>query len=227
MTHSFEKDYWEQHWAEAIGTTTAGSDESPANPYLVRETRGLTPGTALDAGCGTGAEARWLAGQGWSVIGADISAAALGQAAERAATVSVADRVTWVEADLTSWEPGGLFDLVVTNYAHPAIPQLAFYDRIAQWVTPGGTLLIVGHLQHDAGPAHGNEHGHAHGQQHDGAPNVGDEPPAEATVTLADITGRLDPQAWRIHTAEEQSRERPGGQGLPLHDVIVRASRLR
>ena len=41
---------------------------------------------------------------------------------------------------------------ITTHYAHPDIPQLAFYERIAAWVGPGGTLLIVGHLhpdQHD------------------------------------------------------------------------------
>jgi len=229
MTHSFEKDYWEQHWVQAGRTTTADRAESTANPYLVRETSGLAPGTALDAGCGTGAEALWLAGQGWSVIGADISAAALGQAAERAATVSRADRVTWVQADLTTWEPDGLFDLVVTNYAHPAIPQLAFYDRIADWVAPGGTLLIVGHLHHVGGPAHTHDGPHEHNGAHQDTPHHvqfdhGDEPPVEATVTLADITGRLDPRVWRIDTAEEHTR--PAGQGRPLHDVVVRASRL-
>ncbi|WEO77015.1 class I SAM-dependent methyltransferase [Cryobacterium sp. SO2] len=242
MTHNFDKDYWEEHWEQVGHSTAAAGEAGAANPHLIREVAALAPGTALDAGCGTGAEAIWLAGHGWQVTAADISATVLARAAALADRASVTDAVTWVEADLTAWEPGGQFDLVVTNYAHPAIPQLAFYDRIARWVAPGGTLLIVGHLQHGAGPAHGHEDGHApgdqhqhqhqhqhgeHSQQHASTPDVGDEPPAEATVTLADITGRLDPQVWRIHTAEEQSRERPGGQGLPLHDVIVRASRLR
>ena len=52
------------------------------------------------------------------------------------------DRVQWVRADLSVWEPESTYDLVTTHYAHPAMPQLDFYDRIASWVTPGGTLLI-------------------------------------------------------------------------------------
>lgn len=222
MTHSFDKDYWEQHWEQAGGPAAPVAERGAANPHLVREVAGLTPGTALDAGCGTGAEALWLAGQGWQVTAADISAAALARARELAEGIG---RVTWVEADLTTWEPGNVFDLVVTSYAHPAIPQLAFYDRIARWVAPGGTLLIVGHLHDAGGPAHGGGHGYgeAHGQRE--APH-GEEPPAEATVTLANITALLDPGVWRIDTAGEQTRERPGGQGLPLHDVIVRAGRL-
>lgn len=217
MTHSFKKDYWERHWAEghtAADATDDDTDESGPNPHLIRETNDLAPGTALDAGCGTGAEAIWLATRGWQVTGADISATALARAADRAAQASVSERVTWVEADLTTWAPDGPFDLVVTNYAHPAMPQLAFYERISQWVSPGGTLLIVGHLA-DADPAGHAGHGHEH-------------PPAEATATLTDITGRLDSAQWRIDSAEERTRAlgAPGGSGANLRDVIVRATRL-
>lgn len=223
MTHSFDKDYWEQHWEQhwEQGRTAAdGSGDGAPNPYLARETNGLAPGTALDVGCGTGAEAIWLASHGWQVTAADISAGALAGAAERAAQASVSDKVTWVEADLTSWQPDGQFDLVVTSYAHPAMPQLAFYERIAEWVAPGGTLLIVGHLRDPDPTGHGLEHDHDH--------DHGNPPPAEATVTLADITGRLGSAEWRIETAKEGTRT-PGGPGsaaLPLRDVVVRATRV-
>lgn len=112
-----------------------------------------------------------------------------------------------MEADLTAWEPGMRFDLVTTHYAHPAMPQLAFYQRICDWVTPGGTLLIVGHLHT----------GHGHGHHH----------PAEATVTLGDITAGLNVAEWEIVTAEEHQRPvpGPGGQTVSLHDVVVRAIR--
>lgn len=122
MTHSFTQDYWEEHWDHAH-TAAADTDESGPNPHMIRETNGLAPGTALDAGCGTGAEAIWLATRGWQVTGADISATALARAADRAAQASVSERVTWVEADLTTWAPDEPFDLVVTSYAHPAMPQ--------------------------------------------------------------------------------------------------------
>lgn len=183
MTHAFDKDYWEQHWRHAHGAGPA------PNPYLAQEVGGLVPGTALDAGCGAGAEATWLAAQGWQVTAADISAEALSRA--------TAGSVRWVAADLTVWDPGVRFDLVMTHYAHPAMPQLAFYERIAGWVAPGGTLLIVGHR---------------HGQHHH---------PAEATVTLADITAGLDDAEWEIVTAAEHVRS----GGKPLHDVVVRAIR--
>lgn len=220
--HSFSKDYWERHWEQnpedaAAGRPARSAEPVPPNPYLIRETRGLTPGTALDAGCGAGAEALWLAARGWQVTGADISAAALAQAAESAAGQPLAGSLTWIEADLVTWEPEVKFDLVTTSYAHPSIPQLAFYTRLANWVAPGGTLLIVGHRHgsagHGQGPVHGPEHGHDHGNR----------PPAEAEVTLADVVNALDPEVWRIKTAAEQDRTLAGpGE---LLDVVVRATR--
>lgn len=204
--HEFDKAYWERHWRE---DRPADPTPLPANPYLESELADLTPGTALDAGCGAGAEAIWLAAHGWRVTAADISAEALGRAAGRAAAAGV-DGVGWVEADLSSWTPATSYDLVTTHYAHPAIPQLDFYDRLAGWVAPGGTLLVVGHLH-----GHHQDHGH------------GDQPPDAATATAASVTARLDGAVWEVVTAEELARtvDRPGGAPMTLHDVVVRATR--
>ena len=225
-THGFDRDYWEQHWEQTSSGGPGAMDENPPNPYLVRGAGSLLPGTALDAGCGTGAEAIWLATQGWQVTAADIAADALARAARRAAGSGVSERVSWIEADLTVWDPGMQFDLVTTNYAHPAIPQLAFYERISTWVAPGGSLLIVGHLHTDT---NSTGHGH-HGQGHDGHGHDGhleEHPPAEASVTLTGITAGLDSTKWDIVTAEEHVRTlaRPEGRPVPLHDVVVRATR--
>ncbi len=212
--HPFDQDYWDQHWhGERAGAPVAMAI-GPPNPHLLREVDDLAPGTALDAGCGAGAEAIWLASRGGQVTGADIAAQALARAAERAAATGIADRVEWVQADLSAWTPDTTYDLVTTHYAHPAMPQLEFYDRVASWVAPAGTLLIVGHLDH----AHG--HGHGHGP-------ADAEPPAEASVTAADITTRLDPTVWEVATAEESQRtvSGPGRSAITLHDVVVRATR--
>jgi methylase of polypeptide subunit release factors len=221
MTHSFDQDYWERHWQQTSSDAAGAMDGNPASPYLAQEAGHLAPGTALDAGCGAGAEAIWLAARGWQVTAADIAADALARAARRAGDSGVSDRVRWVEADLTVWQPDRQFDLVTTNYAHPAMPQLAFYDRIAGWVAPGGSLLIVGHL-HTESTEHTHEHGHP-GPEHDDQ-----RPPAEASVTLAAITARLDSAQWTIDTAAEHTRTLvgPGGRPLTLPDVVVRATRL-
>lgn len=216
MTHSFDKEYWDQIWQ---GDRAASMSTSQPNPHLVQEVSGLAPGTAVDAGCGGGAEAIWLATRGWQVTAADVAAAALAFAEKRAAASGVAGQMRWVQADLSAWEPDAQYDLVTTHYAHPEMPQLEFYDRIASWVAPAGTLLIVGHL-HDQ--AHGSAGRHGHGHGHDGA-----EPPASASVTAADITARLDPLVWEIATAQESHRTVTGSGGHPtsVHDVVVRAKR--
>jgi trans-aconitate methyltransferase len=198
---TFGKDYWNRHWQP----TTTAMERNPPNPYLVDAITDLTPGTALDAGCGAGAEAIWLASHGWQVTAADISREALDKAIRRATGLGI----NWLEADLTVWTPATQYDLVTTHYAHPTIPQLAFYNRLSTWVAPGGTLLLVGHLH-----TPDNQHGHGHGGHS----------PAEASVSLADITTGLDDAQWEIVAAGEHTRT-IAGRAAELRDVVVQATR--
>lgn len=202
--HAFDKTYWDAHWERADDVD--GGDVSAANPYLERELAGLEPGVALDAGCGGGAEAIWLAERGSQVVAADIAVAALARAARRADHHGVErERLRWVEADLGTWEPGTRFDLVMTHYAHPAVPQLDFYERIARWVASRGTLLVVGHR-------HADDHGA--------------ETPAEASVTAAAVAEILDPADWDVVTVDEPTRTVvKKGRSIELRDVVVRATR--
>ncbi|HLU27847.1 MAG TPA: class I SAM-dependent methyltransferase [Glycomyces sp.] len=194
----FGKDYWERHW-----TGAANGGHAPVNPHVRTETAGLAAGTALDAGCGRGTEAIWLAERGWRVTGADISATALAAAARRAERAGLAGAAEWIEADLTVWEPGRTWDLVTTAYAHPETGQLAFYERVGSWVAPGGTLLVVAHL-HDSG--------------HEDAE-------AAPAAMAALFTG----PRWRIGACYERARTvvRPDGRPVPLRDAVVRAHRSR
>lgn len=206
-THDFDKEYWEDQW----GPSAAGRERRlPVNPYLMTETAHLPVGTVLDAGCGTGTEALWLAEQGWAVTAADISATALAEAKSRAAVADAGEHVDWVETDLSRWEPEQTWDLVVTNYAHAEIGQLPLYQRISDWVAPGGTLLIVAHL-------HGQHRDVHHGHDH----------PEAATATLDGITNLFGSPRWRIDSAYEHTRTvHPGGSAMQLRDVIVRVHRL-
>lgn len=212
MTAPFDKDFWNQHWASAPQHAPGAMATNPPNPHLLRETAELVPGTALDAGCGAGAESIALAAAGWDVTGVDISDLALHHARERAENAGVAAHTAWLVADLVTWHPDTIFDLVMSHYAHPAMPQLDFYTRIAAWVKPGGTLLIVGHLHlHDDHDASHETHHH----------------PDEVAVTAEAIVQRLPQPEWQIVTADEPSRQLQGrnGQTVTLHDVVVRATR--
>ncbi|WP_173165031.1 class I SAM-dependent methyltransferase [Phytohabitans suffuscus] len=117
------------------------------NPQLVAAATGLTPGTALDVGCGEGGDVIWLASQGWTVTGADFSANGLARAARHAEEAGVADRVDWWRVDARAFAAAGRsYDLVTSHYLHaPEGGMVEVTRRLAEAVAPGGHLLVVGH----------------------------------------------------------------------------------
>ena len=111
----FEPSGWEERYS---GEEKIWSGEP--NPQLVAEVSGLTPGTALDVGCGEGGDVIWLARQGWRVTGADFSANGLARAARHAEEAGVADRTDWWQVDARTFAADGRsFDLVTTHFLHP------------------------------------------------------------------------------------------------------------
>src|SRR5690625_2504728 len=80
--------FWEQFYGEKDRTWSGR-----VNPRLVEEAGELTPGRALDLGCGEGADAVWLAERGWQVVAVDISATALQRARDLADDRNVGSRI--------------------------------------------------------------------------------------------------------------------------------------
>lgn len=146
----FEPDSWDERYA-GDGRHWSGSP----NPQLIAEVSQLRPGTAIDVGCGEGADVIWMAQQGWEATGIDFSANGLARAAQHAEQAGVAERTSWRQADartLTVAPPG--VDLVTTHYLHPAagaMPEVL--QRLAAAVAPGGHLLVVGHAPTPDHPA--------------------------------------------------------------------------
>ena len=122
------------------------------NPQLVAEASRLTPGTALDVGCGEGGDVVWLAQQGWRVTGADFSANGLARAARHAEEAGVAAACDWWQVDARTFAADGRsFDLVTTHFLHPPDGGMVEVTRrLATAVAPGGHLLVVGHAPSDA-----------------------------------------------------------------------------
>ncbi|REF00840.1 class I SAM-dependent methyltransferase [Thermomonospora umbrina] len=207
------EEFGEAFWEERYRGHTATSGTRP-NPQLVAEAGDLAPGRALDAGCGRGGDAVWLASRGWRVMAVDISATALGRAREHAESLGadIAGRVDWVRADLTEWTPAEEhFDLVSTHYVHTAGSREALFGRLAAAVAPGGTLLVVGHQPSDHGP--GTSHA----------------PPPEVHFTAREVAAGLDPHLWDVVVAEARSRSTTDHDGheITLHDAVLRARRRR
>jgi SAM-dependent methyltransferase len=197
----FDAQWWEHHYQDA----DRGSAGSPS-AQLVAEVAGMTPGTVLDAGCGTGADAVWLAGQGWQVTAVDVSPTAVQQAQALAEEEpDLSGRISWVVADLTVWEPPRRYDLVVSQYVHPDLPFGEFVARLARAVAPGGTLLVVGH-------DHADSHSAAHAPQ---PASLGPEP----------VVGALDQNQWDVTVAETRTRVTHGSTELTMSDLVVKARR--
>src|SRR5690625_243597 len=101
-------DVWEERYSDA--PVWSGNP----NAALVANAADLTPGRALDLGCGEGAAAIWLAQQGWQVTAIDVSATALARACAHASARRA--EVEWVQADLAAWEPSESYDLVTSFF---------------------------------------------------------------------------------------------------------------
>jgi SAM-dependent methyltransferase len=181
------------------------------NVALVAEIAELTPGRALDLGCGEGADAVWLARQGWQVTAADISGVALERAAEHAAQAGVT--VDWQRHDLEQTFPAGEFDLVSAQFLHfwEEFDRDKILRRAAEAVAPGGILLIEGHMDHGPFRHEGEHEGH-----HPHFPT-----PDEVIAGLALGDG------WETLTATVHPREQkgPDGENHTRTDTTVKLRR--
>ncbi len=150
----FERPAWEERYSG--DTVWSGR----VNVQLAAEAPSLTPGRALDIGCGEGGDAIWLASQGWAVTAVDFADAALVRTTKHAEDAGVADRIATRRVDVRTFEPAGeTWDLVTSHFFH--LPDGGMPDvvrRLASAVAPGGTLLVVGHHPEDL--ATGLRHGH-------------------------------------------------------------------
>ncbi|HNA99825.1 MAG TPA: class I SAM-dependent methyltransferase [Marmoricola sp.] len=170
------------------------------NAALIAEVTGLQTGTALDVGCGEGADAIWLAQQGWQVTALDVSQVALDRAANAASAHEV--HVDWRCAGIES-SPGE-FDLVSAFYL-PIHRESNALAALLESVAPGGTLLVVHHAEFD--PRHAKDHGFD---------------PADY-LTVDEVAADLGP-GWRVEKHQRQPREVSGGAGAHhTEDVVLRA----
>src|SRR6201987_2189029 len=100
MANSEAQQAWEEHYGERDRVWSGRG-----NVRLAERVEPMTPGRALDLGCGEGADAMWLAERGWHVTAVDISQTALDRAAAEAMTRNLADRIGFRRHDLTQSFP--------------------------------------------------------------------------------------------------------------------------
>lgn len=202
-------EFWEERYSSADAVWSGR-----VNRALADIAPTLTPGTALDLACGEGGDAIWLAKHGWNVTGVDISPTAAARATAAGQAEGVGERVMFEAGDLSTWEPKQGFDLVTSAFLHswPApIPREAILRRAAEFVAPGGHLLIIAHAE---APPWAN-------------PTMRAErrfpTPESELEALA-----LDPAEWQVIISELRSRDATGPDGTTgvLVDSVVLAQRL-
>jgi SAM-dependent methyltransferase len=194
---------WDARYSEGDGAMWSGRP----NGRLVAEVAGLTPGRALDVGCGEGADAIWLAGRGWTVTAIDVSDIALRRARDAAGLAGAV--VDWVRGDVLQTPlPARSFDLLSMQY--PALPKAAgepALRRLLDTARPGGLLLAV---YHDLDDEH-REHMKSRGVDPDdyvGADNLARLLGDDFTVELHAVEPRIDPPPGNPHVADVVVRAR-------------------
>jgi SAM-dependent methyltransferase len=142
MAMSEAQQVWEEHYREGDRVWSGR-----VNVRLAELVEPMTPGRALDLGCGEGADAMWLAEHGWHVTAVDISQTALERAAIDAMARNLAESIDFQRHDLSESFPGGVFELVSAQFLHSTVPldRARLLRRAADAVAPGGTMVVVDH----------------------------------------------------------------------------------
>ena len=136
--------WWDRFYADRsrpVPFFAAKPDENLAS-YLDRGL--LTPGRALDVGCGPGRNAVHLASAGFTVDAVDLSSAAVDWAEDRAREAGV--DVRFHRGDVFALDLDGPYDLVYDSGCfhhlppHRRISYLALLDRV---LAPGGHFALT------------------------------------------------------------------------------------
>lgn len=154
---------------------------------LVEGASKLSPGRALDIGCGTGTESIYLARHGWDVTGVDMVPKALSIARRRAGEAKVSPR--FVEGDATRLRDFGVGDgytlLVDFGCFHTIPPDLrdAYVASVSEAAAPESTLLLFGFTR---------------------PPRLA---PMHASISANEVRQRFDGDRWELVSAEPVSAD--------------------
>jgi SAM-dependent methyltransferase len=200
--------YTQQFWDERYAGSSRVWSGKP-NQRLVEMVTGMEPGSAIDVGCGEGADVVWLAEQGWSTTGVDVSQVAIDRAAAHAEEAGVGARTAFDRVDVIGGHPlPGAYQLVTSAYLHPPLTAFAStYSTLRDAVLPGGTLLVIGHHPADSGTGLRN--------------------PAlvDLMFTPEQVVALLD-DSWDVEVAGTPTRPHThDGVELLLTDTVVKARR--
>lgn len=227
-------EFWEQRYAAADRVWSGKVNQVLHDVGLT-----LTPGSALDLGCGEGGDVIWLAQQGWHALGLDISATAVRRATEAAQARGFTEQqARFQNVDVTQLDVDQRFDLISASFLHMSDEQerVDILRRAAAHVAHGGHLLLTSHAEPppwargmDHGelndnpdqqtPSSRHPHQHDQGNEHQHGHSFHTFPtPEKEVASLA-----LDEEQWNVVLAETRERTAtgPGGENAQLTDTVV------
>ncbi|MET7327667.1 methyltransferase domain-containing protein [Nonomuraea sp. NPDC005650] len=146
-------------WFERLYAESASGDaivpwDSRSPHFLLTEWARPGRGRALVVGAGLGDDAEHVAGLGYETVAFDVSESAVRLAGERFPGSEVRYQVADLLAPPAEWRHA--FDLVVEVMTVQALPE-PLHGRaiaaIAEFVRPGGTLLVIASGREEGGPA--------------------------------------------------------------------------
>lgn len=135
----------ERDWNESYITGETPWDHGAPEPLLVK-CRGRLPaeGHILELGCGTGANARYLAESGLSVVAVDLSPVAIDQARQQNSHPSVEyHTLDLLEQPLPGSDYDAVFDRGCFHVFGDPDQQRRFVESVAGALRPGGCWLSV------------------------------------------------------------------------------------
>jgi SAM-dependent methyltransferase len=147
---------WDERYDR--GETPWDTDQPSSELLRVLREASVAPCRAVELGCGTGANAVWLAGQGFDVTALDVSSRAIERARQRAAAAGVA--VCFLTADVLRppEELAGPFDFFFDRGCYHVVRRedvAAYLATLRRLTRPGSVgLVLAGNARepHDPGP---------------------------------------------------------------------------
>jgi len=133
---------WEQVYREASAPWDTGRP-SPELQRVLREAA-LAPGRALELGCGTGANAIYLAQQGWEVTAIDACDVAIEKARHRGEQ-SGCD-VAFLQRDVTAFQPDEPFDFIFDRGCYHCVRLTnleGYLDMLKRCTQRGSAMHLI------------------------------------------------------------------------------------
>jgi protein-L-isoaspartate(D-aspartate) O-methyltransferase len=137
------RDQWEKHYSDGKTFRKLGERERE----LLAEHTPVPDGggRALDAGCGTGELAAYLACLGYRVDAVDFAGSAVARAREEHAAI---EGVRWLQLDIEHDDPAPLhearYDLITLRLMYPFVQdRVRVVHGLGERLRPGGALVII------------------------------------------------------------------------------------